>query len=191
MAADPRYRKVFDSVPTGFAMVELDKLVLFQTHVMQQGVDRLRARLGADPDPAALFRFCQPPTDRQAPVKIRKVGADRYVFTSESTDFRPLKPALLRPDQIRDHELSGQISGVVGLMIGYGSNFLTAIRQGEDGRMVLHNGYHRAYALRALGITHAPASFKRSRAMTSLDSPWDERSRKTTISISRRRGRRC
>jgi hypothetical protein len=23
--------------------------------------------------------------------------------------------------------------------------------------MVLHNGYHRAYALRALGITHAPA----------------------------------
>lgn len=23
--------------------------------------------------------------------------------------------------------------------------------------MILHNGYHRAYALRALGITHAPA----------------------------------
>ncbi len=156
VAADPRYRKVFDSVPTGFAMVELDKLVLFQTHVMQQGADRLRARLGADPDPESLFRFCQPPTDRQAPVKIRRVGAERYVFTSESTDFRPLKPALLRPDQIRDHESSGQISGVVGLVIGYGSNFLTAVRQGEDGRVVLHTGYHRAYAMRALGITHAP-----------------------------------
>ncbi len=30
------------------------------------------------------------------------------------------------------------------------------MRQGEDGRIILHNGYHRAYALRSLGITHAP-----------------------------------
>lgn len=154
--ADPCYRKTFDTLPTGFAMVELDKLVLFQTHVIQQGADRLCARLGPAPDPAALFRFCQPPTNHQAPVKIRKIGAERYVFTSESSDFRPHKPVLLRPDQISDHVSSGPISGVVGLVIGYGSNFLTAVRQGEDGRMVLHNGYHRAYAMRALGITHAP-----------------------------------
>ncbi len=63
---------------------------------------------------------------------------------------------LLRPDQIRDHETPNPISGVVALAVGFGSNFLTAIRQGEDGRVLLHNGYHRAYALRALGITHAP-----------------------------------
>lgn len=137
-------------------MVELDRLVLFQTHITQQGIDRLQARLGSTPDPAALFRFCQPLTEPDIPVKIRRVGAERYVFTCESTDFRPHDPVLLRPDQVRDHETFGPISGVVGLVIGFGSNFFTGVRQGEDGRVVLRNGYHRAYAMRALGITHAP-----------------------------------
>lgn len=156
VAASSRFNNTFDNVPAKFAMVELDKLVLFQTHVMQQGTEQLQARLGPEPDPETLFHFCQPSEDHEAPVNIRKIGAERYVFTSESSDFRPHKPALLRPDQIRDYDSSGPISGVVGLVVGYGSNFFTAIRQGEDGRMVLHNGYHRAYAMRALGITHAP-----------------------------------
>jgi hypothetical protein len=39
-------------------------------------------------------------------------------------------------------------------MVGYGSNFLNVIQ--SDGRLLLHNGYHRAYALRELGVTHAP-----------------------------------
>ena len=46
------------------------------------------------------------------------------------------------------------MSAIVGLPVGFGSNFFTAIRH-ED-RVLLHNGYHRAYAMRALGITHAP-----------------------------------
>ena len=156
MTASSRYRYTFKTFATSFAMVELDRLVLYQTHVIQQGIDRLKACLGPEPDPAALFRFCQSPDVPEAPVKIRRVGSTRYVFTCESTDFRRHDPALLRPDQIRDHETPNPISGVVALAVGFGSNFLTAIRQGEDGRVLLHNGYHRAYALRALGITHAP-----------------------------------
>jgi hypothetical protein len=52
-------------------------------------------------------------------------------------------------------ESFGPIGAVVGLVVGFGSNFLSVIR--SDGRMLLHNGYHRAYALRAAGFTHAPA----------------------------------
>ncbi len=52
------------------------------------------------------------------------------------------------------HETFGPVSGMVGLPVGFGSNFLTAIRF-ED-RILLHNGYHRACALRALGLSHAP-----------------------------------
>jgi hypothetical protein len=83
------------------------------------------------------------------------MGTRRYTFVSESTDFRSHEPALLRADQITGYESFGPISAVVGLVVGFGSNFLSVIR--SDGRMMLHNGYHRACALRAAGVTHAPA----------------------------------
>lgn len=168
VAADPRYRHAFDTLPTAFAMVELDKLALFQIWVTRQFTDRLQARLGPAPDPATLFRFCQPPAVTEAPVKIRQVGSNRYVFMSESTDFRPHRSILLRPDQVRDHETCGPVSGIAGFVVGFGSNFLTAIRQGEDGRVLLHNGYHRAYALRAQGVTHAPCVVQTVRSRDEL-----------------------
>ena len=151
---DPRYRYTFDTFPTEIAMVELDRLVIYQTHVTRQFTDELQARLGPAPTPEALFRFCQPAETPKAPVEIREVGSRRYVFSSVSTDFRQHEPVLLRPDQVQGHKTFGPLSGMVGLGVGFGSNFLTAIR--ADNRLLLHNGYHRAYALRALGITHAP-----------------------------------
>lgn len=152
--ADPRYRSAFDTFPTDFAWVELDRLVIYQTHVTQEFVETLTSRLGPKPDPERLFRFCLPPERPTAPVTIRKVGQERYVFACESSDFRFLDTALLRPEQIQGYDSGGLISGVVGLVVGFGSNFLTAIRYQD--RLVLHNGYHRACALRALGVTHAP-----------------------------------
>lgn len=151
---DPRYQYTFDTFPTSFAMVELDRLVVYQTHITKQFTDRLQERLGPEPDPETLFRFCQPSATPESPVQIREVGSRRYVFSSESTDFRQHEPSLLKPDQISDHKTFGPLSAMVGLGVGFGSNFLTAIR--ADDRLLLHNGYHRAYAMRALGITHAP-----------------------------------
>jgi len=39
------------------------------------------------------------------------------------------------------------------MAVGFGSNFLSII--GASDQLILHNGSHRAYALRDLGITHA------------------------------------
>lgn len=152
--ADPRYLFTFETFPTEIAMVELDRLVIFQTHITKQFTDRLQARLGSSPDPETLFRFCQPTETPKAPVEVTEVGHNRYVFASESTDFRQHRPVLLRPDQVHDHDTFGPLTGMVGLGVGFGSNFLTAIR--DENRVLLHNGYHRAYAMRALGITHVP-----------------------------------
>lgn len=152
--ADARYRHAFDTLPTSFGMVELDRLVLFQQHVTRQFVNALKSRLGPAPDPETVFRFCLPLRHPDTPVRVQRVGSRRYVFCSESSDLRFHEPALFRPDQIRDHKTSGPISGIVGVVIGFGSNFLNVIR--DDNRLVLQNGYHRACALRELGITHAP-----------------------------------
>jgi len=152
---DPYYRETFDTLPATLAMVELDKLIVSQSHVASRFSEVRAKRLGPTPDPEALFRFCLPLERDVPPVRIQRISADRYLFSSPSTDLRAHQPALLGRDQLAGFSSYGPIAGVVGLIVGFGSNFLTVIKSG--GRMVLHNGYHRAYALRALGITHAPA----------------------------------
>lgn len=151
-----RFTRTFDSLPTQVQMVELGRLVLCQNHVTRSFVDELKARLGPDPEPAALFRFCLPMGDAPAPVQIRKVGSRRYVFRSDSTDFRFHESVLLQAGQLNGYDAYGAVSGVVGLVVGYSSNFLNAVCDDDSQRLLLHNGYHRACALLELGITHAP-----------------------------------
>ena len=153
-SADPKVRSVFNTMPTEFGMVELDKLILYQKSVTGTFVDMLKARLGPAPDAASVFRFCVPLGEPEAPVQSRRVGSKRFVFRSDSTDLRFHGARLLSPAQISDYVSFGPVTGVVGLAVGFGSNFLNVIR--ADQRLLLHNGYHRACALRALGITHAP-----------------------------------
>ena len=62
---------------------------------------------------------------------------------------------VLAPDQVTGYRPFGPVAGVVGLVVGFGSGYLNVIAC--EGRLVLNNGYHRAYALRELGVTHAPA----------------------------------
>lgn len=152
--AHPHYRRSFNTLPTEFGMVELDSLIIDQRHVTRNFVERRMADIGPAPSPQALFRICMPLDEPDTPVQVQKVGARRWVFRCGSTDFRFHEPVLLRPDQITGHDSNGAITGVVGLVVGFGSNFLNAVQVGD--RMLLSNGYHRAVALRALGITHAP-----------------------------------
>ncbi len=152
--ADPRYRRSFDTLPTRIAMVELDLLMVGHPYVSATHAERLKARLGHAPSPEALFRFCLPLDRAEAPVQVRRTGPQSFQLWSPSSDFRFKEAALLGPDQIDGYETSGPVSRVVGLMVGYTSNFLNVVEAEE--RLVLHNGHHRAYALRELGITHAP-----------------------------------
>jgi hypothetical protein len=154
--ADTRYRHTFDSLPTRFGMVELDKLVIYQIHVTGSFIYTLNQRLQPDLDPISLFHFCLPLGKPDAPIHMQRVGSKRFVFRSDSTDFRFQESLLLRPDQIANYENYGSIAGVAGVAVGFGSNFLNVIQDDDSQRLLLHNGYHRACALRAAGITHAP-----------------------------------
>jgi len=148
------FQKAFDRVPARFAMVELDKLIVWQKRVTAAHVTALEAELDPRPDAAGLFRFCQPLERRDPPVRVRRLSAQRFVFASESSDLRFHQCDLLPPGELGGYQSFGPIAAVVGLVVGYGSNFLTAIQ--SENRVILHNGYHRAVALRAAGITHAP-----------------------------------
>jgi hypothetical protein len=153
--ADTRYQRSFDRLPTRFAMVELDTLIIGHPYVSLHHVERLKGQIGPSPSPEALFRFCLPLDRSEAPVKVRQVGPQRYLFWSRSSDFRFKSAAMLDAEQINALCQFGTVSGGIGLFVGYGSNFLNVIQ--SDQRMLVNNGHHRAYALRDLGITHAPS----------------------------------
>jgi hypothetical protein len=144
----------FDILPTSFGMVELDRLVAYQNYLELSFVDAIKARIGPAPDLATLFRVCFPLDEAPPPVEVRRVSARRYIFRSESTHFRFREPALLRADQANGSEPFSTISGIVGMVVGFRANLLNVVRIGN--RMLLNNGYHRACALRALGVTHVP-----------------------------------
>jgi hypothetical protein len=167
--ASARFIRTFDHLPTRLAMVELKHLVVCQNHVTRSFVDRLKERLGPDPDPAALFRFCLPPDDSPAPIRIRELGSKRYEFRSDSTDFRFHEPVLLTPQQLAGYASFGSVAAALGLVVGYSSNFLNAVCDDDSGRLLLHNGYHRACALLELGVTHAPCVVQTVSSRDELD----------------------
>jgi hypothetical protein len=151
----PYYRDTYDTLPTEIRLVELSKLIASQSSVSPGFSGELRAKLGPAPTPEALFRFCLPAERPQPPVRARKVGSSRWLFTSESTDFRLHRAQLLDPAQIVRLATFGPASHVLALPVGFGSNFLSVVK--SDNRLLLQNGYHRAYTLLAAGISHAPA----------------------------------
>lgn len=148
------FRNTFDRVPTTIEMVELDRIVVSQRHVTLPFVQDLALRLKPAPKGADLFRFCQPLERRDAGFEIRRLASDRFAFLSDSTDLRYHQTQILQADQVSGLRPIGPVAGVVGVSVGHGSNFLSGIRWGN--RIVLHNGYHRACALRMAGISHAP-----------------------------------
>lgn len=159
VAADPVFRRSFSAVPGEVGMVELDRLVASQKTVNRSHVVRLKDKLGPAPGAEDVFRVCLPFDHPTPPARAGRVASQSFVFASESNDLRFLECRLLRPDQVTDLSASGPLVGVVGVAVGYGSNFLNAVSL--EGRLVLNNGFHRAYALRALGVTHVPCVVQR------------------------------
>lgn len=155
LAEQAVFQSTFDKVQTNFAMVELDKIVVTQRHVTLPFIQAHADKMAHKPSGAELFNFCQPVERRDPEVTVRQLDSNRYIFLSDSMDLRFHDAALLRPDQIVNHDETSPISAALALIVGHGSNFFSVVR--SDNRVVLHNGYHRATALRMAGYTHAPA----------------------------------
>src|SRR3989449_9282203 len=151
---DPLVRHGFNTVPTDVRIVELDRLVVYQKHIDVTHAGRLEARLGPAPSEEQVFRTCLPYDHPQPPVKWSRVHENRFVFMSPSNDLRFLGTMELPSAQIANYPPPGDLVGVVGLAVGFGSNFLNAIY--TENRLILNNGSHRAYALRDLGVTRVP-----------------------------------
>lgn len=151
---DAIFQRAFDTVPTDIAIVELDRLVVYQKHINLTYAAMLRERLSRSPRGEALFRACLPVDHPHPEARWMRTHDDTWVCVSPSNDMRFLDTTFLEPGQVQGYARSGPLTGVIAAMVGFGSNFLNAFHVGN--RLVLNNGSHRAYALRELGITHVP-----------------------------------
>ena len=153
LIADPHFERTFAESPIAFGMVELDTLVAYQHHVSRDHATRLSALFGTSPSDEAIFELCLPLTHTAPDVQV-SVSGRKFIFQSAADDFRAHSPTLLETAALRAVTSGGPVAAGVGLTVGFGSSYLNVVRWAN--RLVLNNGYHRAYALRAMGITHVP-----------------------------------
>lgn len=154
LASLPNFQASFPAVPVSFGMVELDKLIVSQRHITQSSVQKMTRSLRAPLSETDLAELCLPLTPDTAGFGIALEENGRYVFASDTHDARFLGAKLLRPTDIKGYSVGGHVQAVLALSVGFTTNVLNVVRFGQ--RMVLNNGYHRAVALRKLGVTHAP-----------------------------------
>jgi len=153
--SSPLVKKSYADVPYSLEIVKLDTLVVLQKHVNLSYVEDLKAQLGPNPTDEAIFKLCFPLNKPLPPVQARRVAPGNvFAFVSPSNDLRFLDATLLPPSQIVGYETNGRIMGVIALAIGFGANCFSAIS--ANGRLILTNASHRAFALRDLGVTYAP-----------------------------------
>lgn len=165
---DPVVRNSFNTVPTEVAYVDLNQMVVYQRHIDLTFVRQLQSRLGPAPGEEEIFRTCLPHGQPQhPPVKWSRMHGDTYVFLSPSNDLRFLGVMPMEPRHIAEYPPPGNVVGVVGLAVGFGSNFLNAIY--AEKRLILNNGSHRAYALRDMGITRVPCIVQHVSSRDELD----------------------
>ncbi|HEU0006061.1 MAG TPA: hypothetical protein VFS12_08735, partial [Terriglobia bacterium] len=124
---DPLVQNGFNTVPTEVAMVELDHLVVYQHHIDLTFVRELKSRLGPAPSEEQIFRTCLPYDHPQPPAKWSRVHRNSFVFMSPSNDLRFLGTMKMDSDNIQNYPPPGNLVGVVGLAVGFGSNFMNAI----------------------------------------------------------------
>jgi hypothetical protein len=151
---DPLVRNNFNTMPSEVAFVELDRLVVYQNHIDLTYVRLLERELGPSPSEEQIFRTALLHDHPRPAVKWSRVQGNTFVFISPSNDLRFLGTMSLKAGNITDYTPPGDLAGVVGIAVGFGSNFLNAIC--AENRLILTNGSHRAYTLRKLGVTHVP-----------------------------------
>src|SRR5262245_17717779 len=167
VAADPIFRRSFSAVPGQIGLVELDRLAVSQKSINLAHVARLKEQLGRSPDPDTVCRACLPFDHPTPSAEVRRVAKHTFEIVSESNDLRFLESLALSAEQVAGYQGTGPVVGVIGAVVGFGSNFLNALAC--EGRLVLNNGFHRAYALRALGVTHVPCVVQRLASRADLE----------------------
>ena len=159
-------RRTFDTVPVAFGMVPLDALIISQYSMTQAVVDRITTAHPAPISPKRLAELCLPLQAPAASFRLASRSQREYTFVSDAHDMRFLDAQVLEPMNVQQAPVMGHPQAVLALSVGFSANLLNTVRY--NGRIALNNGHHRALALRAMGLTHAPCLIQPCASMEDL-----------------------
>jgi hypothetical protein len=154
LLADPIFQRAFALLPTKLGMVELDRLIVFQKDINLEAVRRVQSTLPSKLTEEDVFRLCLPVDHPHPQTRGMRIAQNAFAFVSPSADFRSLDVNLFEGNPIPIASYSGPVSHLLAFAVGHGANMLQAVH--AEGRLVLGNGSHRAYALREIGIQKVP-----------------------------------
>ncbi len=154
ISRDAVFQEAYSAMPTSIGMVDLERVIVHQKHINLSHAERVCARMQAMGD-VDLVGLCIGSSLPRPPVKVMRVAQNGFSFSSLSNDLRQLDVVLLAPEQVTGRAASGPVSSYVAVPVGYGMNALCVYR--VNGRLILGNGMHRAYALLKRGIKLVPA----------------------------------
>jgi hypothetical protein len=151
---DPVVANTYAVLAPSIGLVELDRLVVYQRQINKTYASRLRSSIKKwRRDSTGLLNFCLSLNQSRPPLSRLQANQNTFVFRSPSSDARFLGATMLDASQITGYTPQGYAHSAVVLFIGYGPNALSVVV--VNGRLILNNGSHRAYALREAGFTHA------------------------------------
>lgn len=153
--ASPAVQRTFDAVPVAFGLVPLDQLMVSQYALTGATVEGLAA--ASAPDADALGPLCLPLQGGEAGSGLRLVhrGPREMVFASDTHDMRMLDTRCFEGTELPALPVRGHPEAMVGLFVGLSTNLVNVLLHRR--RLIVNNGHHRLHALRAAGVTHAPA----------------------------------
>jgi hypothetical protein len=148
---NPAFARTFANFQISFAEVEIDKLIAGQRVVHLHWVQKIKEK-GI---PENLPAFCLEPGRDSTPITIARTANTAFTASSNNPNMRFLGVHEKTYDgNVLGHHPGGQPVHAITLLLGYGISTVNVYRVGR--RLILGNGFHRLYALRALGVTHAP-----------------------------------
>jgi len=159
---NPAVTNTFSKHVLEFKMVEIDNVIAPQRHVLLDYVDQLTKKIPKNPSEDDLLKFCLIPEQLAPFPKPTSVGSKSMYFTTPSGDFRFLGGFLkkeLTEEDIKITKVGGFPTHAITLFVGYGAGCMNAFS--VNGRVILSNGFHRAYALRKKGIKKIPLLLKK------------------------------
>lgn len=154
---DHLFQKTFSQLPITFKLVEIDNLIACQRQVNWDYVQALRAKVTSAATDSGLVELCLSPRVENPTPAFLQQSPNAGVYTSPSGDFRFLGgyPKDLCEDDFRVAAGGGLPVAAIVLLFGHGGSPVNVLASGS--RLILNNGFHRAYALRSLGYDFMPA----------------------------------